>query len=310
MEIRIKTNAPEIYIHNQGGMARFVNKSTTSMLEAIKGKTLEVDISWLLPNAFKLLDGEKIDDIYVDEVIDDVRPFYKRCGDCGHAVPKEENVCGTCNCDDNFTSLEKSNTLVQAILTLADSLDKKGQYLLADELTKIIFASSEESYDHGTTEDCPTIGFAEESVTHEDDKPKKDEKPGVNSNTYRDPRIKEDADGTLRCEKCNSVIPPEEDQLGCRTCEEEVNLGFLKTPDGTLHAPRLKSPPRIYDRYREELPEDVEHQTGYQRHEEKKNRYEQEDSGEGQSPKKKHMEQEADGPFSFEDYPNSGGEPY
>lgn len=177
----------------------------------------------------------------------------------------------------------KGEIMLKELIMLADILDSKGFYVEANELDLIVaeqrrIFQEEEGVETGlSTEQDPTrydVGRVPDSKT-----------PGKDPDEYRDPRVIEAPDGTLRCRDCGTVIPIEEDQLGCSVCEEEKNLGFLKTPDGTLHPPRLKNPPRIYDRYREELPEDVEMQTGFIR-EKKEQR------------------------LNNDLYPHSGGEPY
>lgn len=109
MFISIKSNATAIYTSDRLRASFPGNMAKT--LKNLEGQTVEVDEEWLYPDCFKLLDGTKIEEKYVDAIIDDARPFNKRCGDCGHTVPKEDDRCELCECEE-FTSLEKDDKAV------------------------------------------------------------------------------------------------------------------------------------------------------------------------------------------------------
>jgi hypothetical protein len=152
--------------------------------------------------------------------------------------------------------------MLKRLVILADFLDKKGFYKEANQLDSIIAQQEIEERRRFQEEEGQDTGLMTESDPSRYDVGRTLE-PGKDPKGYNDPRIIEESNGVLKCKDCGSIIPNEEKQLGCRVCEEEKNLGFLRSPDGTIHPPRLKNPPRIYDRYRQELPEDVEMQTRY-----------------------------------------------
>lgn len=168
---------------------------------------------------------------------------------------------------------------IKELIKLADSLDDRGFFKEANDLDNIVklawFPASTEDLVQREDEAKARLrerGKSEEEIEHILDLvfPERvasfktaNENNGCTilediMKTNQDPRVVPDPNGGHMCSMCGRHIPESEIQLGCRYCEEDMNLGFIKDPHGPINPPRLKTPPRIYDRYRQEPPERID----------------------------------------------------
>lgn len=168
---------------------------------------------------------------------------------------------------------------IKELIVLADTLDEKGFHTEANRLDKLIrlawFPMTKEDLLEKETNVKIRLrerGLSEEEIEFRLDlllperieilsnlKVKANEENGQTilediMQTNQDPRVIDDPNGGHMCSVCGTHIPESEIQLGCRKCEEAMNLGFIRDPNGGLNPPRLKTPPRMYDRYRQEPP--------------------------------------------------------
>lgn len=172
--------------------------------------------------------------------------------------------------------------MIKELTALADALDKKGFFVEANELDCIIrqawFPMTKEELIEKETivrERLREQGLDEEEIEYRLDLifPERidieatlkvaDQNDGQTvlediMEDKQDPRVIPGPDGGHICSICGTHIPESEIQLGCRYCEEGMNLGFVKDPHGPLSPPRLKNSPRLYDRYRQEPPERID----------------------------------------------------
>jgi hypothetical protein len=95
MQVKIKNDPVAVLFKNQQE-AKFASKAKIKKLESIKGTTIEIDITKLKSKEFVLKDGTVIPDIFVEEIIGDVRKDFKLCSDCGTSIYKVDSVCSHC----------------------------------------------------------------------------------------------------------------------------------------------------------------------------------------------------------------------
>jgi len=117
MKVKIKENATEVYLKRLG-FYQPINYKWKAILEHIEGKILDVDTKYMFKGALNVImptDGLHLtssdvntlhmENIFIKEFIDDIRPFHQRCGWCGKISKIDNNSCPSCNKDEYLENL-------------------------------------------------------------------------------------------------------------------------------------------------------------------------------------------------------------
>lgn len=96
MQIKIKDYASKLLFEDRC-FARFPDHKLVQKMNELNGKTIPVDLSRLYAKEYVIDGGLKLPEKLIETVIDDIRPEYKTCGDCGRAVKKDLKKCPDCS---------------------------------------------------------------------------------------------------------------------------------------------------------------------------------------------------------------------